>query len=56
MKYQVVSYTKDGYIIRFKVFPDGDYYELSAYIIHQTQLKEVSRVEITRWNTKGDRE
>jgi len=55
MKYQIVSYTKDGFIIRHKTFTDHEYDEMIAYIAHESQLKEVNRVEITRWNIKGEK-
>lgn len=60
-KFQIVSMDNKGYILTFKDFEDSENKienkVMMQYINYQSTLMNVSKIEITRWNTKtGERE
>lgn len=56
MKFQVVVMDKKGFILEFKNFMYDDQKSMLEYVGFWTTAKEANKVEITRWNVKGERE
>jgi len=54
--FQVVSMDTKGYILRFLNFGWPDVDRLADYLKKEITDGDVNRVEITRWNEKGERE
>lgn len=56
MKFQVVCMDKYAYILEHKDFSDKQIGALLRYINNRVGIENNSKIEITRWNNKGERE